>query len=702
MKKVGRYEIISELGRGAMGIVYRASDPTIGREVALKVLSLNASPEEGTNSPQEMFMREVRAAGRLAHPSIVTIHDAFEDKESESSCIVMELVSGRTLQKILDSGRLLTLDQTLKLIRQVAEGLDFAHRNQVVHRDLKPANILVTEDGRTKITDFGIAKVLAREGVARTIGVMGTPSYMSPEQVRGGEIDGRTDIFSLGIVFFTMLTGQRPFAGNTAAVMFKIVYEEPAAPSSFNPQLTPAYDYVVKKCLAKDRNLRYSSARELLDDVDDLQHGRQPRSQTVASVPAVPSPSTAVVPPEDLTLAMPIPGLMEAASRHPTPATAPSAPPAAQPRPVVAPPPKPATPQPAPSADAGRPVSPLASQRPSPASSTPAPPRPPLKPAQPANRRGMPPATPAFAQAPDLSAAVPEPVASRPVSPAPQAALSIPAVVQRGQLAAQSGVEPLSIPGPELPAPKSKLIPAVFGGVAVLVLGTAMLGYWELHQKKIVPAPPPQVAVQSEPAPSPPIPNPAASPTPPAATLTEQTAKPASAAPDTAAKPVVRKTTPHAAKAKTAMPPPQAQPVAETAQPTPAAPTSSPEPIATPQPPKPVSVPRIVQVRCNYGFKEATITFSSGGQTLLQETLKGKKKGGFLGIKGAYEGTFVHTITVPAGAPQVSVLVVTRDGAKDLSKAIPMPPAGGFVPTLSVEVDNEHFGLAWKNSSASK
>src|SRR5208337_84059 len=248
MTKIGRYVVISELGRGAMGIVYKASDPTIGREVALKVLSLNTSPEGGTNSPQQMFMREVRAAGRLAHPSIVTIHDAFEDPVNQNSCIVMELVPGLTLEKILDSGHPLTTEQTLSIVRQVAEGLDYAHRNQVIHRDLKPANILVTEDGRAKITDFGIAKVLAREGVARTIGIMGTPSYMSPEQVKGGDIDARTDIFSLGIMIFTILTGTKPFSGNTAAVMFKIVYEEPPATSSLNAQLTPAHDYVVSLC----------------------------------------------------------------------------------------------------------------------------------------------------------------------------------------------------------------------------------------------------------------------------------------------------------------------------------------------------------------------------------------------------------------------------------------------------------------------
>src|SRR5208337_1321833 len=126
MTKIGRYVVISELGRGAMGIVYKASDPTIGREVALKVLALNASPEEGTNSPQQMFMREVRAAGRLAHPSIVTIHDAFDDKEDQTSCIVMELVPGVTLEKILESGQPLGMEHILSIIRQVAEGLDYA------------------------------------------------------------------------------------------------------------------------------------------------------------------------------------------------------------------------------------------------------------------------------------------------------------------------------------------------------------------------------------------------------------------------------------------------------------------------------------------------------------------------------------------------------------------------------------------------
>lgn len=279
MKKIGRYDIVEQLGQGASGVVYKASDPTIGRMVAIKVLSLDISGEEGVPGAREMFKRETRAAGRLSHPGIVAIHDALEDPQSKSSCIVMEFVSGRTLETVLLSGTRLTLQQSLEITRQVAEALDYAHRNQVIHRDLKPANVLITDDNQAKITDFGIAKIMAREGARRTLSVMGTPSYMSPEQVSGEDVDARSDLFSLGIVLYLLLTGQKPFQGDTGAVMFKIAYEDPVAPSRINPQLGPGHDYLVLRCLAKDRKKRYSTARELLDDLYDVQHGRPPRSQ---------------------------------------------------------------------------------------------------------------------------------------------------------------------------------------------------------------------------------------------------------------------------------------------------------------------------------------------------------------------------------------------------------------------------------------
>jgi len=279
MKKIGRYEIVEEVGRGAMGVVYKASDPTIGRMVAIKVLSLDSTHQEGVPGAQEIFMREARAAGRLSHPGIVTIHDALEDPETKNNYIVMEFIPGRTLENILLYGPPLTTEKSLDIARQIAEALDYAHRQQIIHRDLKPANILLTEDGRPKITDFGIAKILAAGGSLRTSAVMGTPAYMSPEQVTGGEIDARSDLFALGILTYLMLAGEKPFAGDTAAVMFKIVYEDPVPPSHLRPELSPGHDYLVLRSLVKDRNKRYRNAREFLTDLEDVQHGRSPRSE---------------------------------------------------------------------------------------------------------------------------------------------------------------------------------------------------------------------------------------------------------------------------------------------------------------------------------------------------------------------------------------------------------------------------------------
>jgi hypothetical protein len=789
MKKVGRYDIISELGRGAMGIVYKASDPTIGREVALKVLSLNASPEEGANSAQQMFMREVRAAGRLAHPSIVTIHDAFDDAETQTSCIVMEMVPGVTLEKILESATPLTTEQILSLIRQIAEGLDYAHRNQVIHRDLKPANILVTEDWRAKITDFGIAKVLAQQGVARTVGIMGTPSYMSPEQVKGGEIDARTDIFSLGIMIYTMFTGKKPFTGNTAAVMFQIVYEEPPDTSSLNPQLTPAHDYVVRRCLAKDRDQRYPSARELLGDLDDLQHDRSPRSQAVAAAPAA---APAGAQPADRTVAMRIPDILKAASQQTAPRPAPPAPPSAPPQRMAAPPPKPPAAPPVTSVEAGGPVTPptvdrtvamkipdilkAASQQQAPRPASPAPPpappqrvaAPPKPPAPPRVTPGGPvtppstdrtvamqipglmkgvskPASPGAVSAPRAPSPAPvqppKPAVRPPVAPAPsrtrvaagpaappdstlmeqtlpmqvpdlsvasQAAGPQPAppAVPPPQPIAVSAGEAARTPSAVLAAPKSKLLPAMFGGVAVVLLIATMWGYWKFHQTR-TPSPPPQIAVQTPPATPPPVPSTVATPAPSPASAAGKPTPPVSAASGAAKKTAERKpkqaiVPPPSAPAPTPAPA-QPAPVVAAPTPQPSPPTPSPEDIAKAEAARLAKIPRIVKVLCNFGLKEATFVFSAGGNTLFEEPLKGKKvKGGFLGIKGSYQGTFSHTITVPAGMSEVSIRVIARDGAMDVTKAIKMPAPGGFVPTLTVEVDNDHLSLNWQSSSAAK
>ena len=283
MKKIGRYDIVEELGRGAMGVVYKASDPKIGRLVAIKILSLNPLSQLDMSRGIEMFMREARAAGRLSHPGIVTIHDALEDPETHAHYIVMEFVPGQTLEHVLQSGSPMEIFHVLSIVRQVAEALEYAHNQNVIHRDLKPANILLTDDGRVKITDFGIAKFAGRVGTVRTDSLIGTPSYMSPEQVTGGKVDARSDMFSLGIIFYTMLTGQRPFAGDTAAVMFKIAYEDPPPPGQLNSQISRAHDYIVLRCLAKDPDKRYGSASAFLDDLEDLQHGRPPRSETLSA-----------------------------------------------------------------------------------------------------------------------------------------------------------------------------------------------------------------------------------------------------------------------------------------------------------------------------------------------------------------------------------------------------------------------------------
>ena len=674
MKKVGRYDVIDELGRGAMGIVYKAADPTIGRQVALKVLSFASASDEGTRSPQEMFMREVRAAGRLAHPSIVTIHDAFEDAPSKTSCIVMELVPGRTLESILLSGQAMPAERTLDLLRQVAEGLDYAHRHQVVHRDLKPANILVTADGQAKITDFGIAKVLAREGVMRTAGLMGTPSYMSPEQVKGGEIDARTDLFSLGIILYLMLTGQKPFAGDTASVMFKIVYEDPVAPSSLNPRLTPAHDALVLKCLAKDRDKRYSSARELLNDLDNLQRRRLPNSQP-ATVPPI----------DDGTLELTLPILSKAWSQ-------------VQPAKPVSPP---AQAQLSP-AEPNRPAEPRAAAVPVPAAALPTPVLPSIddgtleltlpilakawsqvQPAKP----DIPP--PQALPLPTVALKPPQPnapLATQITSPVPPASPAPPLAALPDEPALPEGFQEVEGELPSHPRARSNAVAIALGSLVVMLLAAAAWGYWKYHQVMSTPVPPPRMVLLSPP------------PVPPDLQPTE----PATPSPQTAKKTVAQKprqmAKPQPKAPEPAPAPPQPAPIV-VPPPQPETPTPSPEEIAKANAAKLENVPRVVQVHCNYDLKEATYTFSAGGQALFQGTFKAKKKGGFLGIKGAFEGTFSQAITVPAGAREVSVRVVTKDKGMDLHKAIPMPPPGGFVPILKVGIVNSQLILTWQNSS---
>lgn len=265
--KAGRYEITGELGRGAMGVVYKATDPVIGRTVAVKTIKLS---EEGTGMSRpellNRFQTEARAAGLLTHPNIVVVFDAGE--EDGLYYITMELVEGRSLQSHLDGGQAFALPRVLRIMEQACSALQFAHERNVVHRDIKPANIMLTADDTVKITDFGTAKILQFGTMQQTAHVMGTPSYMSPEQVKGRAVDGRSDIFSLGVLLYEMVAGEKPFPGqNITTVIYKIVNEEPVPPKQIDPSIHAGISAVVMKALAKEPEARYQSCREMLEDL---------------------------------------------------------------------------------------------------------------------------------------------------------------------------------------------------------------------------------------------------------------------------------------------------------------------------------------------------------------------------------------------------------------------------------------------------
>jgi len=267
LAKAGRYEIVGELGRGAMGVVYKATDPVIGRTVAVKTIKLSAEGT-GLTRPELLarFQTEARAAGLLTHPNIVVVFDAGE--EDGLYYIIMELVEGRSLQALLDDGQSFPLPRVLRIMEQACSALQFAHERNVVHRDIKPANLMLTGDDTVKVTDFGTAKILQFGTVQQTAHVMGTPSYMSPEQVKGRAVDGRSDIFSLGVMLYEMVAGEKPFPGqNITTVIYKIVNEEPVPPKQVNPTVHPGISAVVMRALAKDPDTRYQSCREMLEDL---------------------------------------------------------------------------------------------------------------------------------------------------------------------------------------------------------------------------------------------------------------------------------------------------------------------------------------------------------------------------------------------------------------------------------------------------
>jgi serine/threonine protein kinase len=272
----GRYELLSVLGRGAMGVVYQARDPQINRVVAVKTISMGDQSPEDAQEYRARFFREAEAAGRVSHPGIVTIFDIGEEPETHAPYIVMEFVGGQSLDKVLARNEHTLLPETaLQLTLELAEALDCAHSQGVVHRDLKPANILMTEDGHAKIADFGVAKLnLATHTLAGR--VLGTPAYMSPEQLNGDAVDGRSDLFSLGVILYTVLTGYRPFQGNSAlTVSFKVVNRDPIPATVLNTDLPPGLDYIIARAMAKDPAQRYQTGREMARDLQALRQEQE-------------------------------------------------------------------------------------------------------------------------------------------------------------------------------------------------------------------------------------------------------------------------------------------------------------------------------------------------------------------------------------------------------------------------------------------
>jgi len=304
--RLGRYEILGELGRGAMGVVYRARDPIIDRVVALKTINL-ALTGAALASFEARFFQEARSAGRLNHPNIVTIYDA--GKADGVAYIAMEFLEGTSLREILDEHPPLSVPRILETVAQVARGLAYAHENGVVHRDIKPANIIVLKNRRPKITDFGIARLGEADGPGSERA--GSPKYMSPEQIRGDvTLDGRSDVFSLGTVLYEMLTGKPPFDGESVTAIMQAVLEHtPPVPSVVDGHVPPELDGVVMRMLAKRPDDRYPSARSLFRELRRVDENLAARAEPApAAAPPVepdalvPAPVKTPVNPGDRTL----------------------------------------------------------------------------------------------------------------------------------------------------------------------------------------------------------------------------------------------------------------------------------------------------------------------------------------------------------------------------------------------------------------
>jgi tRNA A-37 threonylcarbamoyl transferase component Bud32 len=264
ISSIGKFEIRREIGRGAMGVVYEGYDPSIKRVVALKTIRSDQLAGGDPAAVIARFRREAQAAGRLNHPNIVAIYDFGED--NGAWYIAMEFVQGRELKECFETNERFRTADIVRIMSQILSALDYSHRQGVIHRDIKPANIFLLPDGSVKVADFGIAHIDS-SSLTQVGTVMGTPSYMSPEQIMGLPVDGRTDLFSAGVILYQFLTGERPFAGSSTTTMQKVLKEDPLPPSTLNVQISPAMDAVVRKALAKRPEERFQTAQEFADAI---------------------------------------------------------------------------------------------------------------------------------------------------------------------------------------------------------------------------------------------------------------------------------------------------------------------------------------------------------------------------------------------------------------------------------------------------
>ena len=315
---IGKYEVRREIGRGAMGVVYEAFDPSIKRIVALKTIRSDQLAGEHSAAVIARFRREAQAAGRLNHPNIVSIYDLGED--DGVWFIAMEFVQGRELKECFESNERFRMPDVVRIMSQILDALDYSHRQGVVHRDVKPANIFLLPDGSVKVADFGIAHIES-SNLTQVGTVMGTPSYMSPEQIMGLPVDGRSDLFSAGVILYQFLTGERPFAGSATTTMQKVLKEDPLPPSTLNVQLPSEMDAVVRKALAKRADDRFQSAREF---ADALRAASPATSAAVAAAAPAGSTDPTVIAAAGATAAGPAAAIDREAAKSPAAAAAPA------------------------------------------------------------------------------------------------------------------------------------------------------------------------------------------------------------------------------------------------------------------------------------------------------------------------------------------------------------------------------------------